>query len=173
MLRCEGNCCGMENKRRHWWAAIPTEDMSWWIQAHFNRLAGRLCVYLPITVNAQISRQPSIRTLFCDSGIMRAMDACGSPRMNESSQAWLRWATFSDQQHCKIIWLHFSPISIVSCVMGAVAVKFCCSCSACLRAAGPYSKCKMICSGWIPSELFTQQPRCSAVPSPHEPYSAF
>lgn len=64
--------------------------------------------------------------------------------------------------------------STSSCVTGAVAVVFCCSCSACSGSQGPYNKCKTICLGWIPSEVFTQQQFCySSMPRPHEPYSGF
>lgn len=56
----------MENKRRHWLKTCRDE------QRRFNGLVGRLRVYVSVTVNA---------LLFLDPGLIRAMDACGDPRM--------------------------------------------------------------------------------------------
>lgn len=136
-IRSECNCCEMENKRRHWWAAIPAEDMSWWIQMHSNRPVVRVYIYLsPVTMNAQISRQHRIHTLFFDCGIIRAMDACGNLEASVINE-WILsgLAPLSDifqpetLQHSYLVYR--SPLSIVSCVMGALAFMLYRSCSAC------------------------------------------
>lgn len=159
----------MENKRRHWWAAIAAEDMSWWIKAHFNRLVGRLRVYVFVTMNAVLC--------FFYPRLIRAMDACGNPRIqccwvNKSSLPWFHWEIFSNQQHLQDYLLYCSAISSVLCAVGSVVVTFSCSCSAfpSFRA--------LVKVNWSPQGGLLQNPSlsssfCSAMPSPHEPYSAF